>query len=101
MVCATSRSCFCIDFTLYPPSRSRHPAAAGFLWMFWALPSYSTNHIFYALQWTVFILIGTLFEEGGLVREDAFGKQYAKYKKQVSAFIPRLGYFTGETIQLD
>lgn len=36
--------------TGYPYGIVRHPAAAGFLWMFWAFPSYTTNHLFYALQ---------------------------------------------------
>ena len=58
--------------TGFPYGIVRHPAAAGFLWLFWALPSYSTNHIFYASLWTVFIVIGTLFEEAGLKTSDEF-----------------------------
>jgi protein-S-isoprenylcysteine O-methyltransferase Ste14 len=54
----------------------------------------------YAALWTIFIIIGTLFEEAGLNQSDEFGKSYAKYASQVSAFIPRLGYFTGKKIQL-
>lgn len=76
-------------------------AAAGFLWLFWAWPSYTTNHLFYATQWTIFIVIGTMFEEGGLHREDEFGKKYDKYAQQVWAFVPRLGYFTGKPVKLN
>jgi len=87
--------------TGYPYGIVRHPAAAAFLWLFWAWPSYTVNHIFYATLWSIFILVGTMFEEGGLNREDEFGKAYSKYSSQVSAFIPRLGYFTGKKIRLD
>jgi methanethiol S-methyltransferase len=84
----------------FPYGIVRHPAAAGFLFFFWAIPSYTTNHLLYAALWTIFIIIGTAFEEAGLNKSTAFGKQYAKYSTQVSAFIPRLGFFTGEQIKL-
>jgi methanethiol S-methyltransferase len=58
--------------TGFPYGIVRHPAAAGFLWLFWSLPSYSTSHIFYAALWSVFIVIGTLFEESGLKGSDEF-----------------------------
>jgi len=73
----------------FPYGLVRHPAAAGFLWIYWSLPAYTPNHILLASLWTVFILIGTLvFEEGGLRGESEFGKQYDKYAREVSAFYP-------------
>jgi len=76
----------------FPYGLVRHPAAAGFLWIYWSLPSYTPNHILLASLWTLFILVGTLvFEEGGLRGETEFGKQYDKYAKEVSAFYPNFG----------
>jgi len=74
----------------FPYGLVRHPAASGFLWAYWALPAYTTNHIFLASLWTVFIVVGTLvFEEGGLKNDKTgFGKQYLAYRKNVPAFYP-------------
>jgi len=75
----------------FPYGIVRHPAATAFLWSYWALPAYTVNHIFLALLWTVFIVVGTLvFEEGGLKDDSEFGKKYAAYRKEVPAFYPRL-----------
>jgi protein-S-isoprenylcysteine O-methyltransferase Ste14 len=73
----------------FPYGLVRHPAAAGFTWMYWALPAYTPNHLLLAGFWTVFILVGTLvFEEGGLRGPDEFGKEYAAYAKDVNALVP-------------
>lgn len=73
----------------FPYGLVRHPAAAGFLWAYWSLPSYTANHIFLATIWTVFILVGTTFEEGGLEGDSGeFGKIYAEYREEVNAFFP-------------
>jgi len=73
----------------FPYGLVRHPAATGFLWAYWALPAYTPNHIFLALCWTVFIVVGTLiFEEGGLKTDDEFGKKYLQYRNEVPAFYP-------------
>ena len=86
----------------HPYGIVRHSAAAGFLWLFWSFPSYTTNHLFYTLQWTIFILVGTLFEEGGIKKDDTeFGRQYKKYSSAVSAFIPRIVFFFGRPIKID
>jgi len=74
----------------FPYGLVRHPAAAGFLWMYWSLPAYTNNHLFLAILWTVFILAGTAFEEGGLKSSDSFGPDYVKYKTEVNAYIPKL-----------
>jgi len=74
----------------FPYGLVRHPAAAGFLWAYWSLPSYTPNHIFLASLWTVFIVVGTLvFEEGGLKGEDEFGRKYHQYRNEVNAFYPK------------
>lgn len=73
----------------FPYGLVRHPAAAGFLWLYWALPSYNVNHIYLSALWTIFILVGTSFEEGGLEGDDGeFGKAYAEYREEVNAFFP-------------
>jgi len=74
----------------FPYGLVRHPAAAGFLWIYWVLPSYTPNHILLGAFWTLFIVVGTLFfEEGGLHTEDEFGKDYAIYSKEVNPFFPK------------
>lgn len=61
-------------------------------WMYWAIPSYTPNHILLASLWTVFILVGTLiFEEGGLRGPSEFGKAYETYANQVSGLYPNAG----------
>jgi len=75
----------------FPYGLVRHPAATGFLYMYWALPSYNANHIFLAALWTVFILVGTSWEESGLNTTDEFGLKYAAYKREVAAYYPTLG----------
>jgi len=74
----------------FPYGLVRHPAAAGFLWIYWTLPAYTYSHILLGTFWTVFIVVGTIyFEEGGLYDESEFGKSYAAYAKDVDAFFPR------------
>jgi len=75
-------------FLDFPYGLVRHPAATGFLWAYWAIPAYTPNHLFLASLWTIFIIVGTQFEEGGLRGNDEFGKKYAVYKKEVAAFCP-------------
>ena len=74
----------------FPYGLVRHPAAAGFLWCYWAFPAYTPNHILLASLWTTFILVGTLvFEERGILKDKSdFSKDYASYRKQVNAFVP-------------
>ena len=85
--------------TSFPYGMVRHPAATGFLWMFWALPNYSLNHIIYASCWSLFIVVGTTFEEGG-IRADTgdFGPIYEEYRKQVGMFFPLPRWFIGTPI---
>ncbi len=78
--------------TAFPYGVVRHPAAAAFLWFYWAvLPSHSANHWLLASLWTLFIVVGTLlFEEGGLRGADEFGDKYRTYARHVNAFYPSL-----------
>jgi protein-S-isoprenylcysteine O-methyltransferase Ste14 len=89
-------------FTQFPYGMVRHPAATGFLWMFWSLPNWSANHIFYSACWSLFIVVGTSFEEGGLRSNlGDFGPIYDKYASQVGMFFPRLQWFRGESVRID
>jgi protein-S-isoprenylcysteine O-methyltransferase Ste14 len=74
----------------FPYGLVRHPGSTGLLWCFWALPSYTPNHILLASLWTIFIVIGTLqFEEKGILNDKTeFGREYAEYRKEVWAFFP-------------
>ncbi len=76
--------------TAFPYGVVRHPAAAAFLWYYWAaIPSHTANHLLLASLWTVFIVVGTLvFEEGGLRGSDEFGEKYRGYAARVNAFVP-------------
>jgi protein-S-isoprenylcysteine O-methyltransferase Ste14 len=72
----------------FPYALVRHPAAAAFLWLYWTIPSYNANHLLLAVQWSIFIIVGTLWEEGGLTKEFAEDKIYLKYRARVSSFVP-------------
>lgn len=87
-------------FLKFPYSMVRHPAASGFIWMFWALPSWTPNHLLYATLWTIFIVVGTNFEEGGLRSSDEFGLSYSKYAAQVGMFFPKVRWFLGKEVRL-
>lgn len=68
----------------------RHPAAAGFLWLYTVIAFLgTTNHIQLSAMWATFIIIGTsVLEEGGLGEGGEFGKQYNAYRKKVNAYVP-------------
>jgi len=74
----------------FPYGVVRHPGATGVLYTIWALPSYTMNHLFLGVMWTVFIVIGSLiFEEGGIAdKSTKFGRDYIDYRKHVCAFVP-------------
>lgn len=82
----------------YPYGLSRHPAAAGFSWIYFLLLSghffgyTTTNTVVLSSFWLLFILVGTLvFEEGGISAEGGeFPKQYAEYRKRVGFLVPTL-----------
>jgi len=82
----------------YPYGLSRHPAAAGFTWLYALLlvgyvVGYTTvNTVILSSFWILFILVGTLvFEEGGISSEEGeFPKQYKEYKERTGFLFPTI-----------
>lgn len=66
----------------------RHPLYIGWLTIFWAAPTMTTAHLFFALMTTAYILIAIQLEERDLV--SAFGSEYTAYRARTPMLIPRL-----------
>jgi len=66
----------------------RHPIMTGFVIAFWATPTMSMGHLFFAAMTTAYILIAIRLEERDLVT--FHGEQYRDYQRQVGMLIPRL-----------
>jgi methanethiol S-methyltransferase len=64
----------------------RHPLMLGFLVFFWATPYMTAGHLFFAALFTVYVLIGTRYEERDLMAYHP--DEYGEYKKTVPALIP-------------
>jgi protein-S-isoprenylcysteine O-methyltransferase Ste14 len=64
----------------------RHPAYLCMLLMIWACPDITLDRLLLNCLWSVWILIGTYFEERDLV--SVYGEQYRAYQKQVPRLIP-------------
>ncbi len=64
----------------------RHPLYLGFIIAFWAAPTMTLSHAFFALGTTIYILCAIRFEERDLVRQ--FGEKYARYREQVPMIVP-------------
>jgi protein-S-isoprenylcysteine O-methyltransferase Ste14 len=67
----------------------RHPLYTFSLLFIWLTSSVSQNSLTVYIGSTLYILIGTYFEERKLQRE--FGEAYADYKKSTPMLIPGLG----------
>lgn len=66
----------------------RHPMMTGFLIALWVMPDMSTNQALLAGGFSLYIWLGTLHEERGLIRE--FGDSYRQYAASTPRFFPRI-----------
>lgn len=64
----------------------RHPLYLGWFLAFWATPTMTAAHLFFAVVTTVYILLAIQWEERDLVA--ALGEDYANYRKRVPMVIP-------------
>ena len=66
----------------------RHPLYLGFLLAFWAAPTMTVAHLFFAAMTTAYIIIAIQFEERDLVHEH--GARYRDYRGLVPMLFPRI-----------
>lgn len=64
----------------------RHPLMLGVLMGVWAIPVMTAGHLLLAAGFSVYILIGTWYEERDLVR--MLGEKYSAYQQQVPKLFP-------------
>lgn len=66
----------------------RHPLQSGIFFGLWIVPQMSAGHLLLSLGFSIYIVIGTKFEERDLVR--VFGQRYIRYREQVPMLLPRI-----------
>jgi methanethiol S-methyltransferase len=75
----------------------RHPLMLGVLMGVWAIPVMTAGHLLLAVGFSVYILIGTAYEERDLVRH--LGERYREYQHCVPKLLPRV-WSTGKRQKL-
>ncbi len=76
-----------VPLTIAGPYRwVRHPLYFCLILMIWSYPDLTRDRLLFNLLWTLWIVIGSYFEESDLLIE--FGDAYREYRKKVPMLIP-------------
>ncbi|HEY2827092.1 MAG TPA: hypothetical protein VGJ04_05775, partial [Pirellulales bacterium] len=67
----------------------RHPLYVGWFMAFWMTPMMSVGHLLFAGVLTAYMVAASKIEERDLTNH--FGRLYEDYRRQVPAFVPRIG----------
>jgi len=66
----------------------RHPLYLFMILMIWSCPDLTSDRLLFNLLWTVWMVVGSYFEEIDLIAE--FGDAYREYQKRVPMLVPFL-----------